>query len=307
MITTASGVNSFALQQELQRLVSSFVNEHGDMALEKLDGEEVELNRLSESLESIPFLSAKKMVVLRRPSANKLFVEKAEAMLTNVPETTDVIIVEPKLDKRSSYYKFLQKNTDYKEFNELDEFGLSKWLVEQAKASSGSLSQNDAKYLVERVGLNQQFLSNELEKLLSYDTSITRQTIDLLTEPTPQSTIFELLDAAFAGNTKKALHIYQEQRALKVEPIQIIAMLAWQLHVLAIVKTAGQRDANEIAQEAKLNPFVVRKTQNIARNISLSETKQLISNVLELDIRLKSESIDADDALKNLLIQISQE
>ncbi len=70
----------------------------------------------------------------------------------------------------------------------------------------------DAKYLVMRVGANQQTLSNELAKLLSYDKAITRQTIDLLTEQTPQSTIFELLDAAFAGNSKKAMELYAEQR-----------------------------------------------------------------------------------------------
>lgn len=294
------------LKAELDRRVAKFLKEHGDMALEKLDGEDAEFSRISESLKSLPFLASKKMVVLRSPSANKEFVEKAETSLTNIPETTDVIIVEPKLDKRSVYYKFLKKSTDYHEFNELDEFGLSGWLADYVKSEGGSLSQSDAKYLVERVGANQQLLASEVTKLLDYDKSITRKTIDLLTEPTPQSTIFELLDAAFAGNTKKALNLYQEQRSLKVEPIQIIAMLAWQLHVLALIKSAGSKSAEEIASQAKINPFVVRKSQNIARNLNLSELKQLVADVLDLDIRLKSESIDADDALKNLLIQISQ-
>ena len=41
MVITITGENSFALGHELKRLVSSFVAEHGDMALERLDGEEV--------------------------------------------------------------------------------------------------------------------------------------------------------------------------------------------------------------------------------------------------------------------------
>src|SRR3546814_19438404 len=65
---------------------------------------------------------------------------------------------------------------------------------------------------------------------------------DLLT---PQSTIFELLDAALSGNTRRALELYEEQRSMKVEPQQIIAMLAWQLHVLAVVKAAGERRSEE--------------------------------------------------------------
>ncbi len=307
MITTLTGSNSFGLKTELKLWIDEFIKEHGDMGLERLDGEEDEFDRIRESLESLPFLATKKMVVLRIPGNNKEFVEKAEILLTNMSETTDVIIVEPKLDKRSSYYKFLKNKTDFKEFNELDENSLAKWLIEQAKHKDGLISSNDARYLIERVGTNQQLLANEIIKLINYDKKITRQTIDLLTEPTPQTTVFELLDAAFAGKTKRALEIYEEQRALKIEPIQIIAMLSWQLHVLAIIKTAGSKSSADIAREANINPFVVRKSQNIADKLTLNELKKLITDVLELDVRMKSESIDADDSLRNLFIQISRQ
>lgn len=305
MITTLTGTNSFSLRRQLTQLVDAFVQEHGDMALEKLDGEEASFARLRESLESLPFLATRKLVLLRSPSANKEFAEKAVDLLKNLPETTDVIIVEPKLDKRLSYYKFLKKSSDYHEHNELDEAALAKWLVQTAKEQGGTLSQPDARFLVERVGAGQQLLANELAKLLSYDANVTRKTIELLTEPTPASSIFELLDAALAGNTKRALELYAEQRAMKVEPQQIIAMLAWQLHILALVKTAGDRDPAAIAKEAKLNPFVVRKSQGVARRLSLADIKRLIRSTLALDIRLKSEAIDADEALLSLLMNLN--
>ena len=304
MIATLAGTNSFLLRHELNQRINAFVAEHGDMALEKLDGEEAAFDRLREALESLPFLAGRKLVVLRSPSANKEFAEKAVDLLQGVPETTDVIIVESKPDKRTAYYKFLKKSSDYHEYNELDETGLSKWLTQTAKDQGGTLSQADARFLVERVGPSQQLLSNELAKLLSYDAAITRKTIELLTEPTPASTIFELLDAALAGNTKRALELYAEQRAMKVEPQQIMAMLAWQLHILALVKTAGERDAAAIAKDARLNPFVIRKSQGIARRLSLSDIKRLIHEALALDIRLKSEPIDADEALLTLLTSL---
>ncbi len=305
MIKTLTGSNSFGLKLELDRLVQNFLKAHGDMALERLDGEDVEFDRIRESLESMPFLSNKKMVVLRAPSSNKTFVEQAEKLLTNLPDSTDVVIVEPKLDKRLSYFKFLQKNTELKQFNELDEFSLARWLVGEAKAKGGSLSQADAKYLVEQVGTNQQLLANELAKLQSYAPAVTKQSIELLVEPTPQSTIFELLDAAFGGNTNKAIELYQEQRALKVEPQQIMAMLVWQLHILALIKAAGQKSVDDIAREAKLNPFVVRKSQTIARQTTPTELKNLIQRALDLDVRFKSESINTDDALQHFLLTLS--
>ena len=307
MIITLTGENAFALQSELEQIAAGFVAQHGELALERLDGEEATFVRISEALMSLPFLASKKLVLLRRPGANKQFVEHAEELLTQIPDTTEVVIIEPKLDKRSGYYNLLQKQTEFKEFKELDLGSLAQWLVQKTKEQGGSISASDARYLVERVGLNQQLVGNELAKLVLYDPNVTRQTIDLLTEATPQSTIFQLLESAFGGNVAKALHLYDEQRALKVEPQQIIAMLAWQLHVLALIKTAGDRTAQAIASEAKISPYVVQKSQSIARKLTLTQLKKLVRDLLVIDARLKRESIDADEALKNYLLQLASQ
>jgi DNA polymerase-3 subunit delta len=306
VITILTGSNSFGIRAELKRLVEAFVSEHDDMALERLDGEEAEYARMQEAMQSLPFLASRKMVVLQSPGANKQFAENAEKLISELPETTDLVIVEPKLDKRSVYYKFLKKQKGFQEFSELDERGLSKWLVEQAKEKGATLSPVDALYLIGRVGTNQQKLASEIEKLSLYQSTINRNVIDELTAATPQSTIFQLLEAAFAGNTRRALALYGEQRALKVEPQQIIAMLAWQLHVLALIKTAKDITPDEIARDAKISPYVVRKSAGIARNLTLAQTKRLIGDLLTIDQRLKSESLNADDVLLNYLMTISQ-
>lgn len=305
MTVVLTGENSFGLRAELNKLVAAFLAEHGDMALERLDGEDATFERIQEALQSLPFLASRKMVVLRSPSSNKQFVEHAERLIKELPETTDVILVEPKLDKRLSYYKFLKKATDFRDFAPIDRSGLARWLSQTAKEQGGQLTQADAAYLVDRVGANQQLLGNELDKLLLHDPKISRTSIELLTEATPQSTIFELLEAAFAGNMRRARMLYDEQRALKVEPQQIIAMLAWQLHVLALIKAAGSRSPEQVAREAKLNPFVVRKSAAIARKLSLPQLKLLVANLLKIDIRLKREPLDPDEALQNYLLQSS--
>ena len=307
MITTLTGNNGFALKRELDKRTEAFVKKHGDMALEKVDGEEAEFNRLTEAIQSLPFLASNKLVVLRSPGSNKQFAEKFEDLIPTIPETNEIVIVEPKLDKRTQYYKTLKSKTELNEFNELDTQQLARWLVDEAKERKSSISFGDANYLVERVGTDQYMLSNELAKLLDYDSKISRESINLLTEPSPQSTIFELIDAAFSGNPKKAIKLYEEQRKLKVEPQQIIAMLAWQLHTMAIIRAAGDRTPEQIAREAKLNPFVVRKNLPLVKKLTLADVKDIVSRVLELDIKLKSQSIDADDALQHLLLTITPE
>lgn len=307
MIVTITGANDFARKQELDSLVHEFLLAHDDMAVERLDGEDASADRMQGAVSSLPFLTERKMVILREPSKQKAFAENIDSILKEVADTTDVILYEPKLDKRQSYYKTLKKQTDFREFGELDANGLATWAQEYAKAPGGTLTAIDARLLVDRLGASQQLLKSELDKLLAYNDIIRRESIELLVEPLPQSTVFELLDAAFQGKTTRMLQLYREQRALKVEPQAIMAMIAWQLHVLAIVKAAGPRSTDEIAKEAKLNPFVVRKTQGVARNLTSARVKHMIDELLALDIKLKTVSVDADESVQLYLLSLAKQ
>ncbi len=302
MVVTITGVNNFALQRELDTFVASFLREHDALALERLDGEEDSAERLQEAVNSLPFLTARKLVILREPGKQKAWAENIADILPGVSDTTDLIIVEPKLDKRLSYYKTLKSQTDFREFAELDAHGLATWASGYAKEQGGTLGSSEARFLVDRLGLNQQMLKNELDKLLAFDPHISKQTIQAMTEPLPQSSVFELLDAAFQGQTARMLQLYREQRALKVEPQAIIALIAWQLHVLAVIKAAGDRSPDDIVRSAKLNPYVVRKSLSLARNLTITRIKRMVSDLLTLDLKLKTVSVDADEALQLYLL-----
>jgi DNA polymerase III subunit delta len=305
MVVTLTGPNDHLRKAALTERVTSFIAAYDDMAIERLDGEEASADRMREALQSLPFLSERKLVVLREPGKQKDFADKSADILSDIADTTDVIIYEPKLDKRSSYYKTLKKLTDFQDFQALDAGGLARWAVGYIKEHEGEFSMADANTLINRVGVNQQLVQSELDKLLIYNPHITKQSIELLTERTPASTIFELLDAAFSGNTKRAFDLYKEQRALKVEPQAIIALMAWQLHILAVVKAGSAKGVNVIAKEAKLNPFVVRKSQGLVRDLSLAEIKQLVNDLLRLDIQLKRSALDADEALQHYLLAMT--
>jgi DNA polymerase-3 subunit delta len=304
MIMVLTGSNDFARSSELAKITTAFIKEHGDFGLEKIEAGNVELGRLLESVASQPFLAARRMIILTDVGTNKSLAENIDKLLDAVADTTDLIINEPKFDKRLNLYKTLKKRADLREFTAMDERNLPRWLADEARRRGGELSISDAAYLVQRIGTNQLMASNELDKLLIHDPKITKAAIDLLTDLLPQSSVFDLLDAAFAGDTKKALHLYEEQRRQQVEPQAIMGMIAWQMHILTVVKANEKLGADGIASAAKLSPFVVRKTLNITRRLSLREVKNLLKRVLDLDIRLKSEPIDADDALQHLLLTI---
>ena len=106
-------------------------------------------------------------------------------------------------------------------------------------------------------------------------------------------------------STKRSIGLYEEQRAQKVEPAQIIAMLTWQLHVLAVIKAAGDRPVDQVAKEAKLNPFVVRKSQAVVKKLSIARLRSLVGDLLKIDIDSKTKGVDLDAALERYLLGLS--
>ncbi len=306
MIRTLSGINALTLQQELQRSISDFTAQHSDLAVERFDASNTEVSVLQDALTALPFLASRRLVVIDSPSSNAALSEQIVQLLEGVPETTDVLFVEPKFDKRSIIYKTLKKLTDFQEFAELNDVQLGSWMTDYVKERGGSISPATARSLLLRVGPQQLRLKSELDKLMSYKPAIDEAAVALLVSATPQSSTFDLLEAALGGNAAKAQKIYEDQRKQRVEPQAMLGLLAWQLHVLATVKAAGDRSADSISKDAKLNPYVVRKTQSLCRSMSMTTIKELVSQTLQVDEQLKTVGIDADEALRNLILRIAK-
>ncbi|OGL34535.1 DNA polymerase III subunit delta [Candidatus Saccharibacteria bacterium RIFCSPHIGHO2_12_FULL_47_16b] len=304
MVISLVGTNSFSLKKRLDELVDSFVKKHGDLALERFDGEEDETQAIADAISNLPFLAKRKMVVVRNGNINKDFADRIEQIISSTPEWCGLVLYEPQIDRRTNYFKVLKSQTEYKEFNELDVHGLAKWLVEQAKKDSGELSFADANYLVQRLGTNQTLLYNELQKLLTYNRKITRQTIDELTEATPQSRIFELLNAAFSDQKQKALRLYGEQRAQKVEPQEVLAMIVWQLRLIALAKYAGQKSPAQISKDSGASEYPLKSAKTLAERVTEEKLQQLVDYILELDLKAKTTSLDLDEALKTYIVTI---
>jgi DNA polymerase-3 subunit delta len=304
MTTTITGSNFYLMRRRLDGLTSKFVKEHGELALQKIDAETAEPAAIMEAIQSLPFLASRKMVVLRSLGANKTASGQVEQYIDAAGDSCDVIFYEPLPDKRTGYFKVLKSKSQLEEYDELDPRSLADWLVGEAKKRGGRLSQSDSNYLVDRVGVNQELLANELEKLLIYNPEISRQSIDELTVKTPQSKVFDLLDAAFGGNKKRALELYDEQRAQKVEPQAIMAMIAWQLELIALAHLGKAKAANQIARDAGVSPYPVQKAQRLATKLDRDQLIEMISVAAEFDYKSKTVTFDLDEALKTYIVTL---
>ena len=305
MIRSFVGTNQYMLSAALREQQNTFTAEHGDFAIEKIDISEWEVSRILDVFSALPFLTQRRLVLVDGMALNKSAADHIDKILDATSEQTDIIIVEPKLDKRSILYKTLKKHTSYTEFLAIDQREAPRWVTGEVKKRGGTISQGDAHFLVERVGASQELLSHEIDKLLLFNDAITKHTILLLTEQTMQSSIFELIEAAFRGDSAYAEKMYDEQRAQNVEPLAIEALFVWQLHVLLLLKAAGSTSPDVVAAEAGVSPYVAKKSAALARTRTMSELKEYVRRLADLECALKSVAVDADEAIKNYITHLS--
>lgn len=306
MVEVFYGKNSYALRQAVNQRLEQFIAKYGNLNIERIDAEFVEYQQIVNSVEGYNLLADAKLVILDHPSRNNQFVANFQAILDRLPESNQLLIIESRLDERSSYYKDLNNIKKFHQFTEMQSASLPNWVIDQTKSYGGQISLTDARYLIERIGADQMMLNNEIRKLISYNSNINIQSIDLLTEATPQSTIFSLIDHILAGRLTEALKLYDDQRAQNVETTAITGMLAWQLHILAILQYSADLSDKQIAANNQLNPFVVSKSRAVSKKISRHQLKKIVSLALDCDFQSKTKSVDSDQLMRQLIIDIYQ-
>jgi DNA polymerase-3 subunit delta len=296
------GDNEPAREQAASNFLKSFISQHSSTAVDKFAANETELFKLLDAVSTTPFLSDRRLVIVRDLGIEKTLADQIEKICQSVADTTDLMIIENHIDSRSRYLNFLKKTAEVREFLHLEGEALTNWVIEHSADLGGKISFNDAQALIDRVGTNHQLLESEIKKLLIFDKNISLKNIELLTVYNPQSSVFAMLDAAFTGNITKALGLYEEQRTQGMEPQAILGMIVWQLNVLAIIKSAGQMPVQEIVAQAKLSPFVIRKNRANTKRISNQKLAHLLKKAIHTDMMIKTTNVKADNALQSLIM-----
>lgn len=304
MIYVFSGDNIFLRDKEAKEMVSSFCARHGDIAVQKLNGEDVTSQNLPDLILAQPFLTDKRMVQIRNLSKNKPVYEEFLKQAVNMPDTTDVVLVEDRMDSRPKTTNTLKQISDFREYTNLEGPELTNWLINYFEKNGSQIGHKEAIYLIDRVGVNQAVLSNEAVKLSLQKLPITQSLINELTVQSPHSSIFTMLDSIASGNLKGSLKLYEEQKIQGMEPQAILGMITWQLVSIATVATAKGITAGEIASKSSLSPYVVRKNQNLAKKLTKNKLIKMFDLAIEADTKLKTTSSNADNVIAQLITDL---
>ncbi|MBR1779385.1 MAG: DNA polymerase III subunit delta, partial [Clostridia bacterium] len=233
------GQEKYLIKQYTQNLISSILCSNiNDFNFKAFNSEELNLRELEDAIETVPFLSPNKCILVQDLDIDSLSseeIKRLKEIIANIPAQTVLIFSHMTLEvdmKKSSklkaFLKSLENIGSFVEFTKLSKSDLAKYLIKLAEKADKELSQANAYKLIDFCGENLLDLKNELEKLVAFSTAekILSEDIDQVASKKLEANIFDLSKAISQKNLKKALGILNILLDKKEEPIAIVSLIA---------------------------------------------------------------------------------
>ena len=306
------GESDFLLQEAVEQIVTALDSPgFKDFNLHKFTAKETPMGNIISSAMVSPMMAMHRLVIVRE--GDKLKENELEQLLsytTNPVETTVLIVIFKKIDKRKSVFKKLSKTSIVREFKGFYEDKLPSWIEARAKMQGFSIDRGAAQFLVERVGTNLGELAMELEKLVltaQKDKIITLAMVEATSGNIKRQSIFKLTDSI--GERRIADAVFAlNNLLLNGEPHQLVLFMITR-HMRLLLKTKEilekKGSQKEIAGAiGNSREFLVKKYIKQASNFTLRELKSHLIMLMKTDHKLKSNTSSPQVLLEELLFNV---
>ena len=312
MVYLLYGTIDYLINKTIDKIIND--NKIDEFNINKYDLTNSLLTDIVNDANSMSLFSDKKIIIVNNAyiftGANKKYTEQnteeLENYLNNINDDTILIFTtnSEKLDERKKITKLVKKNGIVKDFNSIDNISLVKSLFDDY-----SISNENVKYLISRVGEDSSLLASEIEKIKIYkdkDKTITYDDITNLTTKSLEINNFKLIDAIINKNKAEAFNLYQDRIKLNEEPIAIIISLANQIRIMYQVKQLyleGYTE-NNIASILKIHPYRVKLASQNARKYDSNVLLKYLKQLADLDINIKTGKVDKTLGLELFIIAL---
>ena len=276
---------------------------------EILNNKEIFFNNIM----SKSFFDNKKLIIILR--ASEKILDIIETILEKNIEDIKIIINSGILDKKSKLRTFFEKNkyTICIPFYEDNNQTLSSIANIFFKEKKIPISQQVTNLIVERSRGDRQNLNNELGKIENY--VVNKKRIDIseilkLTNLAENYDISELTDNCLAKNSKRIINILNENNFAIEDCILIIRTLL--IKAKRILKIQTEINKNKKIEEiiSTYKPPIFWKDKEIVKKQikcwSLKNIENLIYEIAEIELLIKSNSINSINVLSDFIISQSK-
>lgn len=305
------GEEAYLRNQYKKRLRDALAAEGDTMNYSYYEGKEINPKAVIDMAETLPFFADRRVLMVENSGFFKNKCEELADYMSVIPESTYFIFVETEIDKRSRLYKEVKKYGRIVEFGIQKEDVLMKWVLGLLKKEGKNITRETLQVFLTKTGSDMQMIKNELDKLLAYTegrTVITTEDVEQVCVTQTTNKIFDMVNAIAEGNQKKALELYEDLLSLKEPPMRILFLIARQFHQLYHVKLLGKEGLSspEIAKQAGIVPFAVKKYQAQARSFSEAELRAAVEECVASEEAVKTGAMNDRLSVELLIMKYSK-
>ncbi len=273
-------------------------------------GDEADAATILGAANSFPLMQERRMVVVKKGEAissegKKLLASYAE----NPANFTCLIILANKLEASNLLYKAVMKKGTIVMFYPLFDNQAIAWLQAQCEQrAKKKISTPAARLFIQRVGVNLQSLTTELEKLFlltGNKPTIEEEDIILASGGGHEENVFALIDAIGYRKKIQALAIFKNLIDRGEDPLPILYLIMRHFRLLWQAKEL-QEQGKSLLQIATALNMKFKKQQTTIWNqlklFSFDELKKIFELLLEVDVSLKSQNYKTHPLIMELLI-----
>ena len=303
------GKEYYLIENAIKEIKSTLNDGMIDFNLDVIDGKETTLDQIISSIETLPFMDDKKVVILKDfellKGKKKNFTDEDEKYFTdyvdNIPNTTTlVLIVYGDIDKRKSLVKKVSKNGVVFNCDKLSDMDLFKWVKKKFETNKVIIDNAQVMYFIDQEGYRDKNsektlsdLENEINKISSFvgkENKVTNDIIDQLSQKKVENDIFKLIDYVGQKNSSDAMKILSDMLYEGESVFGIFSMIARQFKVIMQVRQLQLQghSSKNIADRLKLHPFVVGKALKQTKNFSDEIIIDILNAILESDFKIKN-------------------
>lgn len=301
MVIFVYGSDSFRSASYLKKIIRQFKKERDPAGynLSVLDSMiEEESKRVLGEILSVPFLSEKRLVVVKNllVSKEKALQEELAGRIKQktLPESTVLVFWENgetfKGKEALALFELL-KQEKYKEyFKPLETRELGIWIAQEVKNRGGNIDKQALAYMIRNAGGDLLFLNQVIDQLVSYkgEEIITESDLALFMDSNADDNVFNLVDAIVAGDKARAYSMLAEQYKMGKDSFYVFAMIVRQFRILLQIKDVLDRGLKPDAKAMGLHPFVLKKTLPIVGRYSMDQLRAANACLLDIDIQTKT-------------------
>ena len=305
------GQDTGALESFAQSLINKLCpKQDRTMNLHRFDGSSLDVNAFYEACEMLPMFARSVVVTLNdlnMDSLNKTAGDRLRSILSDLPETTTVVIYSTGVDlyknkrsltdKNKRFADFCAKNGVICEFPFKRASDLAKNIAAALEKEGCTISRRNAEYLAECCLCETAAIKQELVKLSSYaqGREITREDIDALVIRKVESDGFALASNILRSNAVFVFNRIRELADQNYEAFEILGTISFSLNDLyrarlAISSGRSQADVAADFKYPKNREFAVRNAFNEIQNITPVRIRKVIKIFSDTDLRLKTRS-----------------